>query len=482
MVDDTHTVEDEILNSPQRWFALMALLGATFIGTISNNIVNVATPSIAIEFSVPISSAVWVSAGFALALATMMPLAGRLGDIFGSRRVFLIGLFVFSLASILLAVSPNLPCAIFGRVLQGASGAPVLPCVMSTITRIFPKEHRGRAIGMWAAVNSSALALAPAIGGWVVDAIGWRAIFWFSAPAMIAVGLLVMILVPSDKRLIEQKLDIPGIVYFIFTIINLIAFVSLLERFSRRNFVWIALTGISVICLYKWSQKYLTNKQNSFINLEILNNEFKRNTLIASLQMIVLFSTTLLVPVYLVSGVGRSNSFAGGITATLAGLMLVGSIIAGRLSERISFSKLAFSGGCFILLGLTIMFLYIGVSIWLICGLSLCGIGISLIQTPSTVAITFSVKKSETGAAMGLFNMSRFIFGGLGATLASTFFDLGIVHSGETSAISIISFRMGLLVPIVASVGILILSLIQLSTWPGTAVDQDKFAEKPSTI
>ena len=482
MVDDTPAVEDGILNSPQRWFALMALLGATFIGTISNNIVNVATPSIAIEFSVPISSAVWVSAGFALALATMMPLAGRLGDIFGSRRVFLIGLLVFSFASVLLAVSPNLPCAIFGRVLQGASGAPVLPCVMSTITRIFPKEHRGRAIGMWAAVNSSALALAPAIGGWVVDAVGWRAIFWLSAPAMIAVGVLVMILVPADKPLIKQKLDIPGIVYFTFTVVNLLAFVSLLERFSSRNIGWVAVVGFTFVICYQSTQKYLKNKNDSFINFELLNTAFKMNTLIASLQMVVLFSTTLLVPVYLVSGIGRSNSFAGGITATLAGLMLVGSIIAGRLSERISFSKLAFSGGCFILLGLTIMFLYIGVSIWLICGLSLCGIGISLIQTPSTVAITFSVKKSETGAAMGLFNMSRFIFGGLGATLASTFFDLGIVHNGETSVTSIISFRMGLLVPILASVGILILSLIQLSTWQSASVDQDEFAARPSTI
>ena len=94
MVTGSTVVDSEVLNSPQRWFALMALLGATFIGTISNNIVNVATPSIAEEFSVSINSVVWVSAGFALALATMMPLAGRLGDIFGSRRVFLIGLLV----------------------------------------------------------------------------------------------------------------------------------------------------------------------------------------------------------------------------------------------------------------------------------------------------------------------------------------------------------------------------------------------------
>ena len=466
MVAGSTVSEGEVLNSPQRWFALMALLGATFIGTISNNIVNVATPSIAEEFSVSINSAVWVSAGFALALATMMPLAGRLGDIFGSRRVFLIGLLVFSLASVFLALSPNLPSAIVGRILQGASGAPVLPCVMSTITRIFPEEHRGRAIGMWAAVNASALALAPAIGGWVVDVVGWRAIFWVSAFAMIAVGLLVIILVPSDKNLTKQKLDIPGIMYFTFTVVNLVVFVSLLERLSSRNIGWVAFAGFSFAACYHSAQKYLKNKKNSFVNFEMLNNAFKINTLIASLQMVVLFSTTLLVPVYLVSEIGRSNSFAGGITATLAGFMLAGSIISGRLSERILFSKLAFGGGFLILLGLATMFFYIGESVWLICGLALCGIGISLIQTPSTVAITFSVNKSETGAAMGLFNMSRFIFGGLGSTLASTFFDLGFAHDGELAVANINSFRMGLLIPIMASFGILVLSLVNMRTQP----------------
>ena len=463
-------VDSEVLNSPQRWFALMALLGATFIGTISNNIVNVATPSISEEFSVSINSAVWVSASFALALAIMMPLAGRLGDIFGAKRVFLIGLVIFSFASIFLALAPNLPCAILGRILQGASGAPVLPCVMSTITRIFPEKHRGRAIGMWAAVNSIALALAPAIGGWAVDVVGWRAIFWVSAFAMIVVGLLVVVLVPSDKNFTKQKLDTAGIMYFTFTIVNLVVFVSLLERISSRNFGWVALAGFSFVVCYQSAQKYLKNRQNSFIDFEMLNSAFLVNTLVASLQMVVLFSATLLVPVYLVTEIGRSNSFAGGITATLAAFMFAGSVISGRLSERMLFYKLAFGGGFLMLSGLVLMFIYIDIPILLICGLSLCGLGISLIQTPSTVAITFSVKKSETGAAMGLFNMSRFVFGGLGATLSSAFFDLGISRDGEIGAASINSFRMGLSIPVLASCGILVLSLNCLRPSPRGAV------------
>jgi MFS family permease len=195
--------------------------------------------------------------------------------------------------------------------------------------------------------------------------------------------------------------------------------------------------------------------------------------------MVVLFSTSLLIPVYLVSGIGRSNSFAGAITATLAIFMLVGSMIAGRLSEKHSFSKLAFSGGCFILSGLAIIFLYLEISIWLFCGLSICGIGISLIQTPSTVAITLSVKKSETGAAMGIFNMSRFIFGGLGSALASTFYDLGIAHTGKTSIISINSFQMGMLVPTFTAVGILFLSRLQLISHRNLPHDRGRTTKEP---
>lgn len=469
-------LELEILSSPRRWFALAALLGATFIGTVNNNIVNVAIPDIADDLAVSLNSAVWVVAGFALALAVMMPLAGRLGDLYGQRRIFLIGIGTFALSSILLALAPNLPSAILGRVLQGASGAPVLPCVMSTITRIFPKSHRGRAIGLWAAVNSGALAIAPALGGWIVGSVGWRAIFWLSGPLILGVGIAVAILVPPDTPRARGSLDLRGVVLFVSFISSLVASVSLLEHLRLSNLlIWVSvlLCGLAFILL----RRHLSSVRDPFIDpLMVSNTSFIINTLIASMQMVVLFGVTFAVPVFLVSGLGRATSFAGIITATLAASMLIGSVVSGRLAERIGFPDLSLIGGIVIVLGTALVMTRVTTTSWLVSGLCLCGLGISLIHAPSTVAITFAVSQSETGAAMGIFNMARFIFGGIGATLTAAIFQTGTRNWGIGGIPTVSAFRLAFVIPMAGAVMIILLSFV------ARHIATRKFALQKSTI
>lgn len=468
--------ELEVLPSPRRWFALIALLGATLIGTVNNNIVNVAIPDIAEDLAVPLTSAVWVVAGFALALATMMPLAGRLGDLYGPRRIFLFGVGTFAVSSILLALAPNLPCAILGRVLQGVSGAPVLPCVMSTITRIFPEAHRGRAIGLWAAVNSGALAIAPALGGWIVDTAGWRAIFWISGPLILGVGVAVAILVPPDKPHVGGSLDLRGVILFVSFMISLVTSVSLIERLRLLHpLIWLSalVCGLTFVAL----RRHLSSARTPFIDLRMISNAaFVTNTLIASIQMVVLFGVTLVVPVFLVSGLGRATSFAGITTATLAGSMLAGSVVSGRLAERIGFPRLALFGGTIILAGTTLVMARVVATPWLVTGLCLCGLGISLIQTPATVAITFNVSPQETGAATGIFNMARFIFGGIGATVTAAVFQTGTRLWGTDGTPTIGAFRFAFIVPMAGAVTIILLSLV------ARQLAANKLAPQKSTI
>lgn len=458
--------ELEVLPSPRRWFALAALLGATFIGTVNNNIVNVAIPDIAEDLAVSLNSAVWVVAGFALALATMMPLAGRLGDLYGARRIFLVGIGTFAVSSILLALAPNLPCAILGRVLQGASGAPVLPCVMSTITRIFPKSHRGRAVGLWAAVNSGALAIAPALGGWIVDTAGWRAIFWISGPLILGVGVAVAILVPPDIPRVKGSFDLRGVVLFVSFISSLVASVSLLEHLRLSHpLIWLAVLTCGLVFVFL--RRHLSSVRDPFIDPRMVSNSaFIINTLIASMQMVVLFGVTFAVPVFLVSGLGRATSFTGIITATLAVSMLMGSVVSGRLAERIGFPYLALFGGTIILLGTILVMTRVVATPWLVAGLCLCGFGISLIHAPSTVAVTFAVAQSETGAAMGIFNMARFIFGGIGATVTAAIFQTGTRLWGIEGTPTVGAFRLAFVIPTAGAVMIILLSFVarQLAT------------------
>ncbi|MGV3758667.1 MAG: MFS transporter, partial [Actinomycetota bacterium] len=202
--------EAAVAATRRRWASVAALLGATFVGTVNNSIANVAVPSIAEDLDVDLTAAVWTISAFVLPLGILMPLAGRIGDMYGARRVFLAGTGLFAVASLVVASADHIAVVILGRALQGAAGSPVLPCILATIARLFPPAERARAVALWAGVNAAALAAGPALGGVIVDGLGWRAIFWLSAPAMVVVGVLVAVLVPPDGRSERRRLDLVG--------------------------------------------------------------------------------------------------------------------------------------------------------------------------------------------------------------------------------------------------------------------------------
>jgi EmrB/QacA subfamily drug resistance transporter len=437
-----------VVAAPRRWFALAAILGATFVGTVNNSIVNVALPSMADDLDVDLTAAVWIISGFALSLATMMPLAGRLGDVFGQRRVFLVGIVVFALASLVVAVAPNLPVAIVGRVLQGAAGAPVLPCIMATVARIFPAEHRGRAIGTWAAVNSGALAAGPAIGGWIIDLAGWRAIFWGSVPTIALVGIASAVLVPPDGPQVRRPIDATGAFLVTVIIFGVVAPLSLIDRFGLFDPV-IGAFALAVIAAVVALRRHQPRVTEPFLDFGLVRSRrFAQVTGAAALQMVALFGLTLVVPIYLVKAESFTAGVAGLVTATLAGTMFLGSTVSGRLAERHGLGVLAVAGGLLLLSGSMLIWWRVGDVGIIVPALVVCGAGISLIQTPSAVAITQQVPLAQTGVASGLFNTARFLAGGLGATATAFMFERG---GGATVS----GFRTAMLVPIGGTVALL---------------------------
>jgi EmrB/QacA subfamily drug resistance transporter len=440
-------MEATVLESPRRWIALAALLGATFIGTVNNSIISVAVPSIASDLDVGLTQAVWMISAFALSLAVMMPLAGRLGDVVGPRRVFLAGCSLFALASVVCALADNIVVAVLGRALQGAAGAPVLPCVMGTIARIFPREHRGRAVGMWAAVNSGALALGPAAGGWLVELAGWRAIFWVSAPLIALVGLASAVLVPPDHGAGSSRgIDPVGGVLVTASLVGLAAPITLVDRYGVTHPSVLAVLGLFVVSAWA-TRRHQVRVSDPFLDFGLVRSRaFVEVTTIAALQMVALFGVTFVVPVFLQQYAGDSAGVAGMVTASLATTMFVGSTVSGRLAEQRSFASLALLGGLLMAGGLVLIALWPMQHAVVIAALVYCGAGISLIQTPATVAITLSVPPSQTGVATGLFNTARFVAGGVGATLTALVFER---HGGAQSMSGV---RWGLMVPLAAVV------------------------------
>src|SRR5690349_5705811 len=195
----------------RKWWTLAAMCFALFMVMLDNTVVNVALPSIQSDLGASLSALEWTVNAYTLTFAVLLVTGGRLGDIFGRRRMFLFGVIVFALSSAAIGVAPTNAWLIAGRALQGIGGAFMMPGTLSIISNTFPPEERGRAIGTWAGVSALALALGPAVGGALTEYVSWRAIFFLNLP--VAVGAVVVTLFAvreSFDKTVDRRVDFAG--------------------------------------------------------------------------------------------------------------------------------------------------------------------------------------------------------------------------------------------------------------------------------
>ena len=170
----------------RRWWTLVAMCFALFMIMLDNTVVNVALPSIQRDLHASISALEWTINAYTLSFAVLLATAGRLGDIFGRRRMFLYGVVIFALSSAAIGLAPTDTALIVGRAVQGIGAALMMPATLSIISAAFAPHERGKAIGTWAGVSAMALAIGPVVGGFLTESVSWRAIFFLNLP--VAVG------------------------------------------------------------------------------------------------------------------------------------------------------------------------------------------------------------------------------------------------------------------------------------------------------
>ena len=417
---------------------LRATLAASIFGSslafIDGSVVNVALPALASGLHADPSNLSWAINAYLLPLGALILLGGSLGDHFGRRRLFLIGLVLFASASILCAAAPTFAWLLAGRSAQGIGAALLMPNSLAIIGGAFSGEERGRAIGTWAAVGAVAGAVGPIIGGWLIDAIGWRVIFIINIPVALSAGFLAWKFVAEQRESAKApRLDVRGAA--LATIALGLLTWSLTEAAGSHHSsisIWATfIAGLALLGMFLWQEGRLADRalmpmamfsSSSFVGLTLLTF-----FLYGSLGGLLVLLPFLLIQIHHWSAVA-----AGAALLPVPVLIGIGSRTMGRVAARIG-GRLPLSCGALLVgLGLA-LYARVGanaVDYWLdiFPATLLVALGMGVSVAPLTTSVMASVDTDHVGIASG-FNSAVARIAGLVATAL-----LGLVFSKQDSS------------------------------------------------
>ena len=404
------------------WPALWSLVIGFFMILVDSTIVSVATPAIMEGLDAGIDSVIWVTSAYLLAYAVPLLVAGRLGDRFGPKRVYLVGLVVFTLSSAWCGLSGSVEALILARVLQGLGAALMTPQTMSVITRIFPPERRGAAMGLWGSVAGIATLVGPIMGGVLVDSAGWEWIFFINVPVGVVGFILAARLVPTLPTT-SHRFDMLGVFLSAAGLFCLVFGIQEGESYDWGTIagpvsVWsLIITGIVLLVGFVVWQKL--NRGEPLVPLRLFGdrNFSLANTSITAMGFAI---TTMSLPLMLYAQTVR------GLSPTQAALLLtpmavISGVLApfvGKYVQRSNPKYIAIAGFA----GMSAALFWMGsiltpdVPIWqLLLPVSLLGLASAGIWAPVSLTATRNLAPSLAGAGSGVYNTTR----QMGAVLGS---------------------------------------------------------------
>jgi len=404
----------------RRWWVLSALAFSLFMICLDNTVVNVALPAIQQDLHIGLSQLEWTINGYTLTFAVLLLLGGKLADFFGRRRIFLVGMANFVVASLVCGLATSGAMLIGARAFQGAGSALMMPATLSIITVTFPREERGRAIGIWAAVSVSALALGPLIGGLLIQHGSWKWIFFVNVPIGIVGFALGRVVIPESRDAsADQRLDLAGLAVSAVALLLLTFGLIEANRFGwgSPTIAGCFLGAAAAFVLFV----VLEHRQRApMLDLGLFRNStFAGANLVELLIMVVMFGVFFFTSVYLQIVVGWSPVQTGAMFLPLTCIMILEAPIAGRVSDRIG-SRWLMSAGMLIL-GIAVLLLsrvgtpprFSSLLLAFVVG----GIGIGLTLTPAMAAVLGSVPEDQSGVAAGVLDTFRQVGGALGVAV-----------------------------------------------------------------
>jgi EmrB/QacA subfamily drug resistance transporter len=407
------------------WIVLLVLTLGYFMILIDTTIVNVALPTMEKGLNAGFDQVLWVVNAYILVYAVLLITAGRLGDIFGPKRLFLVGLAVFTLASAACGFSQDVDQLILFRVAQGVGAALLTPQTLSILSNIFPPERRGAAFGILSSVAGLAVVVGPTVGGWLVTDYDWQAIFFLNVPIGIVTAVAAVLLMPEVRSPRRPALDLPGV-----ALASAALFALIYALVESQRYAWGPITSfgsfsigssrwsvVSIYSLLVYSVALLavfvwweTRAEQPLLPLSLFRD---RNFAVGNLMFSIIgfpFAMFIVLSIFLQSILGFSAIHAGlSLIPTSLGIMIVGPF-AGRLTDRVNGKYVVLAGLAVAAVGivLTANALSLSNSAWdLTIPLAVTGIGMGFVFAPLTALAMRDVPPAMAGAASGFLFTNR---------------------------------------------------------------------------
>jgi EmrB/QacA subfamily drug resistance transporter len=398
---------------------------ALFMVMLDNTVVNVALPSIQRDLDADISDLEWVVNGYTLTFAVLIATGGRLGDIFGRRSMFLLGVVIFALTSATAGLAVNSEMLIASRAVQGIGAALMMPATLSIVTHAFPASERGKAIGTWAGVSALALSIGPVVGGALTEYVSWRAIFFINLPvAAGAIAATLFAVRDSRDETVDRTVDFPGVVALTAGLAAIV--LALIEGnawgWGSAQIVSLLLGGAAALALFVAIE---IRSRVPMVELALFSSRQSiGSNLVAFIITFAMMGSFFFMALYMqdILGYGALEAGIRFLPTTL--VIAVIAPIAGRLSDRFG-PVWPMSTGLAILSVSMYLFSLIDIDTTysgLILPFVLMGVGIALVMSPMSTAAMNAVSVQKAGVASGVLQMSRMVGGTVGVAATGAIF------------------------------------------------------------
>ncbi len=453
------------LSHGRRMLVLAICCMSLLIVSLDNTVLNVALPSLQREFDASTSGLQWTIDAYTLVLASLLMLAGSTADRIGRRRVFMTGLVVFTLGSVLCSLAPDLNSLIVFRMVQAVGGSMLNPVAMSIITNTFTdRRERARAIGVWGAVVGISMAAGPLVGGLLVESVGWRSIFWINLPVGLAALLLTWRFVPESRAPKARRPDPVGQVLVIVLFGSLTY--AIIEA-PHASFPVLAPFALVALAALVALLRYEPRRPEPLIDLRFFRSApFSGATVIAVSAFAALGGFLFLSTLYLQN--------VRGLSAWDAGLwmlpMAVPTFLCAPLSGRLVGSRgprlpLLIAGGAMTVSGfLFALFEAETSNVTLFIGYVLFGIGFGFVNAPITNTAVSGMPVAQAGVASAVASTSRQLGQALGVAVIGAVLAAGVGSAPYASAF-VAAARPGWWILAVCGLVVLVVGLLTSGRW-----------------